>query len=228
MTISAVITMYNRGELALQALASVKAQSRPPDEILVIDDGSAEEAGAVIREQGVRYYWQPNAGSSAARNTGWKLASSDWIAYLDCDDLWEKDKLVLQETAAHKDPSLEAVFGHAFNFAEPSELERFQSPCHRLGVAIPGWLPSAALVRKSLLETMGGFNPEVKNVEVVDWIMRLRRREARTLMLPETVLRRRLHARNKGHQSGAMQKDHFALLREWRATQSAAKPAPSG
>jgi len=225
MTITAVITTYNRRALLLEALDSVKAQSRPPDEILVIDDGSTDGTEDQMKDTGVRYHRQQNAGTSAARNTGWQLATGDWIAFLDCDDLWEKDKLFLQESAAHQ-ADLDAIFGHASNFVGPSEVDRFQSPWHRLGVPVPGWLPGTALVRKSLLEAMGGFDPTVKTAEVVDWIMRLRGRGAKTLMLSQTVLQRRLHVGNKQLESNLGQQETFALLRRWRTTQPPVSQVP--
>jgi glycosyltransferase involved in cell wall biosynthesis len=217
MTISAVITTYNRRELLREALASVRAQTRPPDEIVILDDGSTDgtrEEMAVA--EGVKYHWQPNAGTSCARNSGWKIARSEWIAYLDSDDLWEKEKLAWQEASARENPEAEAVFGHAANFASPGTEEMFTAAGHRIGLPLPAWLPGAGLVRRSVLERMGGFDAEVKSAEVIDWMMRLRQAKVPMVMLPQIVMRRRLHGANKRLESDGGRRDNMALIHRWQ------------
>ena len=94
-----VIPTYNRLRFLTEALASVFGQSRRPDEIIVVDDGSNDgtaEAMARLTDQGVRYVRQQNAGPSAARNRGMREATSEWIAFLDSDDLWLPHRLARQ------------------------------------------------------------------------------------------------------------------------------------
>src|SRR5581483_7648961 len=88
-TISVVIPTHNRALLLQRALRSVVAQSRPPDEILVVDDGSTDDTAEVVRRfESVTYLHQENAGASAARNHGVSVACGDFIAFLDSDDVW--------------------------------------------------------------------------------------------------------------------------------------------
>jgi glycosyltransferase involved in cell wall biosynthesis len=222
MTITAVITTFNRREFLREALASVRSQTRPPDEIVVLDDGSTdgtrEEMAGVA---GVKYRWQPNAGTSAARNAGWQWAGGEWIAFLDSDDLWTEDKLARQEVCALENPTLETVFGEGTNFATPGAESFFNAPGHRLGEALPAWLPSAALIRRATLDRTGGFDPQVKTAEVVDWVMRLRQAGVPMLMLPRVVLKRRLHAGNKQLQSDTGSKENLALVHRWMQQKSA-------
>ncbi len=91
--ISCVIPTYNREELVVRALESVFAQTRQPDEIVIVDDGSTDRTEEALREYAdrVRYVRQENAGGGAARNTGVENATGDWIAFLDSDDLWIDD-----------------------------------------------------------------------------------------------------------------------------------------
>lgn len=93
--ITALIPAYNRAHLLPRALESVLAQSRVPDEIIVVDDGSADDTAAVVAGYGerVRYLYQENAGSAAARHTGMLAASHPWVALLDSDDVWVPDYL---------------------------------------------------------------------------------------------------------------------------------------
>jgi len=93
--ISAVIPVFNRQRTIGRAIESVLAQSRPPAEILVVDDGSTDgtaEATTAYKDQ-VRYVFQPNAGASAARNRGVARAVARWVAFLDSDDHWLDDHL---------------------------------------------------------------------------------------------------------------------------------------
>jgi glycosyltransferase involved in cell wall biosynthesis len=98
MRISVVIPTYNRADLIGRTIASVLAQTLPPDEVLVVDDGSTDDTEAVIAAFGsrVRYVRQDNAGVSVARNRGAGLAGGRWLAFVDSDDLWRPRKLELQ------------------------------------------------------------------------------------------------------------------------------------
>ena len=97
-SIAAVIPAHNAGKYIARAIDSVLAQTRLPDEIIVVDDGSTDNTAQVIKQyaQKVTYIHQQNAGASAARNTGIQAAKSRWIAFLDGDDEWLTDSLKLQ------------------------------------------------------------------------------------------------------------------------------------
>lgn len=100
-TVSVVIPTFNRAKILQRALDSVFAQTRPADEIIVVDDGSTDDTRRVIEGYGsrVRYVYQTNAGVGAARNAGIKATTSDFVAFLDSDDLWGPEKLQLQMQA---------------------------------------------------------------------------------------------------------------------------------
>jgi len=97
--ISAIIPTYNRSKLLPRALDSIFAQTRPVDEVIVVDDGSTDDtadmmAGYVAR--GVRYVRKENGGASSARNHGLELARGTLIAFLDSDDEWRPEKTARQ------------------------------------------------------------------------------------------------------------------------------------
>ena len=87
-TVSVVIPAYNSGAYISRTVESVLGQSRPADEIIVVDDGSTDKTGEIVQTYGgkVRYIRQENAGASAASNTGIENATCPWIALLDGDD----------------------------------------------------------------------------------------------------------------------------------------------
>jgi glycosyltransferase involved in cell wall biosynthesis len=88
--ISVVIPTYNRGNLIRRAIQSVLNQTRLPDEVIVVDDGSSDDTREQVASFGgaVRYVHQTNAGASHARNRGVHEVQSEWVAFLDSDDIW--------------------------------------------------------------------------------------------------------------------------------------------
>ncbi|MBI5584173.1 MAG: glycosyltransferase family 2 protein [Deltaproteobacteria bacterium] len=97
--VSVIIPTFNRGALTARAVASVLAQTRPPQEILVIDDGSSDDTGNLLNERfgdRIRYLRQANRGPGAARNRGVREARSELVAFLDSDDTWRPEKLEAQ------------------------------------------------------------------------------------------------------------------------------------
>lgn len=100
-TFSVVIPVFNGERFLAEAIGSALAQTLPPLEIVVVDDGSTDASRAVAEGFGdcVRVLTGPNAGPSAARNRGVREARGAWIAFLDADDRWEPG--YLQAAAAH-------------------------------------------------------------------------------------------------------------------------------
>ena len=87
-TISCIVPVYNGARFLAEALESILAQSLPPDEIIVVDDGSTDDTPAVVAAYGtVDYVRQENRGPAAARNRGVTLARGDFLSFLDADDL---------------------------------------------------------------------------------------------------------------------------------------------
>ena len=105
-TVSVVIPTFNRESFIEQCVVSALQQSKKPDEVIVVDDGSSDKTWDVLRTLGfsdskeernsLRYIFQRNKGVSAARNLGIKAAKYRYIAFLDSDDLWLEKKLEKQ------------------------------------------------------------------------------------------------------------------------------------
>ena len=103
--VSVVIPTYNRAATVRKGIESVLAQTVTDLEVIVVDDGSSDETGKILAQafgDRIRYYAQPNQGASVARNKGITEARGEWIAFLDSDDLWEKDKLEWQFKALER------------------------------------------------------------------------------------------------------------------------------
>lgn len=105
---SVVIPNYNNGATLARAIDSVLAQRYPAHEIIVVDDGSSDDSRTVAARYGerVRYVYQPNAGVSAARNRGAALATGDWLAFLDADDVFLPNRLEVHAAWIARDPGV--------------------------------------------------------------------------------------------------------------------------
>lgn len=106
--VSVVIPTYNRATKVQKGIRSALVQTFSDLEVIVVDDGSADDTGKVLAEafgDRIRYYYQSNQGASASRNKGIAEARGEWIAFLDSDDEWEPDKLECQlKTLEHFAP----------------------------------------------------------------------------------------------------------------------------
>lgn len=197
-SISAVIPYYNGSRTIAEALDSVRAQTLAPLEIIVVDDGSRpEEAEALDREaRGCTVIHLPkNRGVSVARNVGVARARGEWIAFLDCDDLWEPRKLELQAAAVRANPDCVAVHCGMVNVRLDG-----QEVVHPKGeITFDDFLdfpcpifPSAVLMQKQVLLECGLFDPTLRCCQDLDLFMRFCFSRGKFHSVPEPLLVRRI------------------------------------
>lgn len=181
-SISVIIPTFERPQLLLQAIQSVLDQSFTDFEILVIDDGSTDNTAEIvtsITDHRVKYFRQPNKGVSAARNTGIRLAESEFISFLDHDDLYLPEKLSLQVSQLRGNHEIGLVHSVYYGTVGTEEPRRLAGVCHspvQLRDLLLGNLIhlSTALVRRSWLEYVSGFDEQlVYGGEDRDIILRL-------------------------------------------------------
>jgi glycosyltransferase involved in cell wall biosynthesis len=175
-TVSVVIPCYNYGRFLAQAINSALAQLYPPVEVIVVDDGSNDNTADVARSFGerVRYIHQENRGLSGARNTGIRAAVGEWIAVLDADDIWQKDKLLLQMQFAAANSSvclIGAQTTHNYHPEKYTELFSIVNTVNLLG-ALP-FGASSAVAKRSALLAAGLFDEAKRNVEDRDMWLKL-------------------------------------------------------
>lgn len=121
--ISVIIPSFNNGPYIRQAIDSVLGQTRQPDEIIIVDDGSTDDTASVVSsfsDNRIRYLHQPRSGVSVARNRGLEVATGDYLAFLDADDHWRSNMLELQSRVLDNSPSLVCCFGNFVRFIDPS------------------------------------------------------------------------------------------------------------
>jgi glycosyltransferase involved in cell wall biosynthesis len=197
-SVTVIIPIYNSRRYLREAIDSVLGQNFDPLELLVVDDGSTDNGPALAAGYGppVRLISIPHRGHPAARNAGVAAAAGDFLAFLDADDLWTAGKLALQLDAFRSDSSLDLVFGHMQNFISPdlSDEERGRLKCN--STALPGLLQGSMLARRESFARVGPFPEERRMGDFLDWYGRATLANLRMLMLPDILVRRRLHRAN--------------------------------
>lgn len=197
--VSCVVPVFNGERFLAEALESILLQTRPPEEIIVVDDGSTDDTGGIARGFGnaIRYVRQDNAGPAAARNTGVALAGGDFLAFLDADDLWLPTKLELQLARFEARPDLEFCVTHLRNFWMPelsAEANAYRN--QPFSQPLPAFVFPTLLGRWRMFERVGPGNEALRVAEDVDWFLRAREAGLAYEVLPEVLVRRRLHHGN--------------------------------
>lgn len=175
--ITAVIATFNRYDACVKAIASVKAQTYPVAEIIVVDDGSTNGANERLRDiPGIRLIEQPNSGAGAARNTGARAGSGDLIAFLDHDDTWRPTKLAVQ-VAMLEDPDVALVHCAARLYDPRSGWESvgysLDQPSFHDVLDFRGPAIQCSVARRAVFEAVGGFDDTLRSAEDWDFCIRL-------------------------------------------------------
>ena len=179
MKISVVIPTFNRALLLKRAIYSVLSQSIFIDEIIVVDDGSNDETKNIIEKHNVKYIYQSNSGVSCARNRGINCARNDWIAFLDSDDIWHKDKISIQ-TEFHTN-NKNILISHTdetwfYDGKVKNKKNIHKKPfgdCFLDNISFCKIAPSSVLIHKSIFEDVGYFDEKLLVCEDYDMWLRI-------------------------------------------------------
>lgn len=204
--VSVIIPAYNPGMFLDEALASVRAQTSPPREIIVIDDGSTPPVSVSrFADLPIRLIRQANAGQASARNLGIRKARSGWLAFLDADDIWHPQKLERQLHIAAENPRLSIIgcrailvdaSGHSIG-SGPGNISTTISFLDRrqfqLGAARALLVPSMAIVSRAAALSSAGFEPRYQPIEDLAFFDSLFAAGAEAAISEEPLLKRRIH-----------------------------------
>ncbi len=206
--VAVVVPCYNAAAHVGSALAAVLAQTCPPVEIVVVDDGSRDSSRDVVAGiAGVRLLAQPNRGAAAARNAGIAATTAPLLAFLDADDIWSPDSLA-QRLAVLAAGDADLVYGQIQQCIGEAGPD-----APRLGPAQPGRLAGSLLIRRAVFDRVGGFDESLATAETVDWVARAAALGIRSAACDAVVLYRRIHGANLMLRAPAPDRDALAVLR---------------
>ncbi len=182
-SVSVVVPAFNAARFLGATLDSLRSQTFREFETTVVDDGSTDQTSEVVRRYPeVRLIRQQNAGVAAARNRGVRETHSEWVAFLDSDDLWMPGKLSLQLECAARTGA-----GAVFCDLKIIDIEGCDVPQERSAVVslemeplllhsetIPQGTSSTALIRRSVLESIGMYDESLATMADWDLLLRLR------------------------------------------------------
>lgn len=196
--VTAAIPVRDGEAYLAEAIESVLAQSRPCDQLVVVDNGSRDRSAEIAAGFGaaVELLSEPRAGIGVARNAALRAARGDYLAFLDADDLWEPEKTALQLAAFEAEPRLQLVFGHVRQFLGPDpaggEAEGLRVPADPQ----PGQYVGAMMARRAAIEAIGPWPEDVRVSDGLTFLLRAGELGLEQTMLAETVTLRRVHGAN--------------------------------
>lgn len=214
MSISVIVVVRNGERFLAEALTSIVTQSRAPAEVIMIDGGSTDQSGAIAQQFAeVRVIAQAGIGLAAARNQGIQAARHDLIAFLDADDLWERDKLARQAAYLAAHPQAVAITGHLLRFAQPDCPIPPQYQQGWLQQPTPAYTPGGLLVRRTIFDLYGYFDPAFTIGCDSDWLARVQDGGWPLAILPQVVLRKRIHEGNLSSNLPLARRELLSLTR---------------
>lgn len=204
MRVSVVVPTYNASRRLKLTIDSVLAQTVPPLETIIVDDGSTDDTRQVCANFGgtISYLAVANGGQQRARNLGVERATGEWIAFLDHDDLWHPAYLA-ELQAFHDRHAFDLAFCNSRNVREQENAAIIQDGTRFTELAPAGYWqsmgvdtssrwsvlerygyaqflafhpvqPSVTTIRKYLFQTLGGFNPRMRGISAEDFEFELR------------------------------------------------------
>jgi len=178
--ISVIIPTYNRVNFLARAIESVLNQTFKNFELIVVDDGSTDSTRELIKKyKEVLYIYQDNKGPSSARNTGIKHARYDFIAFLDSDDWWHKNKLKYQFYAMQDNPDYlvshtqEKWYRNGVLLNQKAKHRKYSGFIFDKCLAICAISISTVMLKRQIFEVVGYFNEEMPCCEDYDFWLRV-------------------------------------------------------
>jgi len=212
--VSIIVPLWNSERYLRETVESLLSQNLGSfrAEMIFVDDGSTDRSAEIVSRLAPQASCirQPHGGISAALNLGVARCSADIIAFLDADDLWPPDSLQCRLSALARDPALDMVAGYVEPFFSPELDETFTRNLWCPEKPMPGYLLGSLLTRKRVFDKTGPFDPGIPAAQSVDWFVRAMDCGFNLKLIPEIVLRRRLHRHNHSHER--IQFTHYARI----------------
>jgi glycosyltransferase involved in cell wall biosynthesis len=196
-SVSVIVVVKNGARFIAQALATIGLSQTKPLEILVVDGNSTDNTVEIAqRVPTVRIIRQKSTGIAGAYNEAVAQARGGVVAFLSCDDLWLPGKLDRHLSVLAEDPKLLVSVSLVSHFLEPGNKIPPGFRAELLDQARPGMLMEALVARKRAFDVVGVFDPRFTTGEDTDWFARAKDGGVRIALIPEILVRKRVHGAN--------------------------------
>jgi glycosyltransferase involved in cell wall biosynthesis len=193
MKVTVIVAVRNGEPYLADALASIAAQTRAPDEVIVVDGHSTDGTADIARSfAGVRHVIQEDSGIGAAYNQGVETARGQLVAFLSHDDLWTPEKLAVQAAFMESNPELLYTIAHFRFVLDGPRPAGFRAEL--LERDHPGRIMETLVARREAFDTVGRFDTSMRNSEDVDWFARASDLRIPMATLPDVLLYKRVSA----------------------------------
>jgi glycosyltransferase involved in cell wall biosynthesis len=213
--VSVVVPVFNGARFVGECLASLLAQEYPAVEVVVVDDGSADDSAGIAEGfAGVRVLRRPHEGLGRTRNAGIRATRGSLIGFCDADDTWKPEKARVQADYLAAHPECAVVLCRQDTIIEP-------------GVERPSWLvpdqirgdldgisPTSGLFRREVLDRLGGFRTDMEMGADFNLLVRTRTAGFQVGLIERPLRVRRIHDDNMTTRHGAAKAAMFETVRE--------------
>lgn len=223
--ITCVVPVHNGRRYLAETLHSILGQTHRPLDLVVVDNGSDDGSGDLARSFGsaLRVVTQPDLGAPAGRNRGIREARGRYVAFCDADDLFEPEKLARQLARFAARPELDISLCTAEYFWEPG-LEAEQERYARAGRVTGTHSFGTMLARGEVFDRVGLLDESQPMADQVDWFLRAADAGAAIEVIPDVLVRRRMHPDSLSHRSPTLD-PYLDLVRERLAARRARRGA---
>ena len=179
-TVNVIIHTYNNERFIAETVESVLNQTYKEYEIVVVDDGSVDGTrdALIPYMQKIRYHYKENGGIASAKNAGISLSETEFVAFLDHDDLWVPDKLQLQMEHFNENPQIGLVYAKYTSFRDGKELRTKPEKGYS------GWIfkellsksfiqTSTVVVKRECLDAVGPYDETFSLGDEYDMFLRI-------------------------------------------------------
>ena len=212
---SIIIPAYNAALYIQESVKSALSQLSANDEIIIIDDGSTDATRKIvldIYDPRIRLLCQSqNSGIACARNQALEITSGDYVHFLDHDDLWSKDRmLVLTKIIRESHPEL--ISGWVEHFFCPT-LNPTQTAQYQIPPPQAASLPGSTIIRRDLLNKIGLFDTSLSSGEFIDYLSRATTLNPRWIKTNSIFFLRRIHNHNHTHSDATLNSSYIEVIR---------------
>lgn len=218
--VSVIIHTYNNEKFIVETIESVLNQTYRDYEIIVVDDGSVDGTHDALLPymQQIRYHYKENGGIASAKNTGIRLSQTEFIAFLDHDDLWAPDKLKLQMECFNENPQVGLVYAKYTSFRDGKELRTKPEKGYS------GWIfkellsksfiqTSTVMVKKECLNAVGPYDESFSLGDEYDMFLRISKK-FQCGFIDKGLTRYRVHDTNASKDDFLFDKENLGVYKK--------------